>query len=252
MVWTSAAESMLTRWAEKAKYYQILHEQAAQKAETMDKTFGLPIVVIGVLCNSVGYVGNFMDLSEKTISMWMGATSVLLTLVVAVGRQVGYKQIYAESMFCANGFEKIALEIEEQLCRDPQDRSPCLDFVARLKTDMQTYSKKKIPDSVFQKYIKDVDTHFRSMGIDVAKYERKSVRIIAENPEAEKMLSTSQKVKTRPLEKSKITTDLERNSTKRSISNEDDLIDIENENDFTKKLYENMKTRSHAFASNMV
>lgn len=175
VLWTEEAEEMLHRWGEQAQYDKLLYEQAAQAARSRDQWFGIPLVVLGCIVTS----SVFMQLTtcEFYQHMISGGLALLFTILTAIGKVIGLNQEHSNFIETAKSYDDVVMDIQEQLSRPHTHRLPCSDFVATIKTALQKLKRApSVPSSVFRSYLKDVDRHLSSLGIQLTQRDDQLLR----------------------------------------------------------------------------
>jgi hypothetical protein len=166
-MWDDANEKLLQNWGHKAQYYRILNEQAAALYKRRERWFGIPLIILGSVTTSTLFVsfGTQQDIYVNVVS---AVLSMSFTLLTALGKFLNYSElthIYSDS---ANKYDALVMDIQEQLSIPRLSRQDPSTFSSQVKTTMRQLKQTiSVPSYVLQKYIDNVDRHFRQMGIDI-------------------------------------------------------------------------------------
>lgn len=166
-MWDDSNEKLLQNWGHKAQYYRVLNEQAAALYKRRERWFGIPLIILGSVTTSTLFVsfGTQQDVYVNGVSAVM---SMSFTLLTALGKFLNYSElthIYSDS---ANKYDALVMDIQEQLSIPRSARQDPSTFSSQVKTTMRQLKQTiSVPSYVLQKYIDNVDRHFRQMGIDI-------------------------------------------------------------------------------------
>jgi hypothetical protein len=164
-MWTREAENMLVKWAEVCHYKRALYEKAVAITASRDKWFGVPLTILGCITTSSMFLqANECDLRY---SICVGILSLTYTILTSLKGVVGYQVDAGDYRHAKSEYNKIVLNIEEQLTRPPVDRAQCVDFVANIKAAILELEDVKLPMAIYRKHIADVDRHLTAIGIEL-------------------------------------------------------------------------------------
>ena len=159
---------MLMKWGEMCQYKRSLYEKAVDICTARDRWFGVPMVILGCVTTSSLFFQADCDSDVPYQTIVTGTLSMTLTILTAIGNLIGVKQDAIEFAHVKTEYNRIILSIEEQLTRLPSQRANCIDFVSRIKSDILKLDQgSKLPASIYRKYVNDIDTHMKAVGIEM-------------------------------------------------------------------------------------
>jgi hypothetical protein len=257
-MWTVESENMLLLWGEKSQYYKLLYEQASLINIQRDKWFGVPLIILGCVVTSAAYMQlDSCGIYQRIIT---GSLALLFTIMTAIGKSLGVNEVGIQFYETAKSYDDVVMDIQEQLSRQRQDRLPMSDFVATIKVSLKKLKRAPvIPDAVLKNYVKDVDKHFKSLGIcvnDTTGVDRNDNKnLTRQNSKLKKYMHSSSKLKCQIPDVGTGPDDvlITINEIPEEVNSPPCItkINLDNDDAFGKNMYDAMSLRSKAYLSMM-
>lgn len=165
-MWVDETENLVVKWGSSVQYQQLIYEQAAAYYRRRDWWFGMPLTILGVVTTSTVIA---QSLEQSPVSNILGGIlSFSYTTLTAIGNFIGYKQVALKYEQASADASHIVLDIQEQMNRPRSKRDHAETFVHDLKTEIGKLKHiPRVPEHIFQRYIRDVDHHFSTIGIPI-------------------------------------------------------------------------------------
>ena len=178
MKWNRQTEHLLDRYRRDAHDQMLLFDKAGRAERKNAKWYTMMLVAIGSVTSSTSFIDFSDGCDTSTNRIVAGILAIVMTILVGFGRVLNYDATSEQMFSVAALYRDLELEIDEQMSRDPKDRQPPKDFMFKVKTTLKKIDQgPKLPDSVFEKYIKDFEKHVRDKGAALRKErEREIVR----------------------------------------------------------------------------
>jgi hypothetical protein len=162
--WTPESESLLKKWGTRAQFYQILYEQGERFYRQRDRWFGIPILVLGTITTSTIFIQ--LDGCNKIQHLVSGVLSFLFTLLSALGKFANYRELTFRCREAAQGYDRVSMDIQEQLTLPPADRVYVYQFTAGIKSRLHELKQAPVlPEKMLHQYLANIDNHFNTFGI---------------------------------------------------------------------------------------
>ncbi len=161
--WDQYTENLCRKWAEKAHEQSVLHSFACRHYTWWSRALGVPSVILNAVTTSTTFatLNQTEGTTAKVIRTLIGVALFISTGLIAANQFLRFSKQASYHASIVSQYEKMLLEIEEQLAYARFDRIPASKFVADLRRQTieirRLDSASPIPQSVRDKYYSQLD-----------------------------------------------------------------------------------------------
>lgn len=158
--WNDQHEELVKKWQERSEHYSKLHNMAGKQFSTLNSWLGLPTKLCLSLIASIEF-SQLTNVESAGWSFYFNGVVALLTLALETAQDyLGFAPRAAKHYSAANIYEKLAMNIEMELCNPREKRVNVRAFMRRAKQTLQDVKETApdIPTRILDGYLKDMET----------------------------------------------------------------------------------------------
>jgi hypothetical protein len=157
--WNENHEELVRKWQERSNHYSKLHNMAGKHFSTLNSWLGIPTKVCLSLIASIEF-SQLTSVESAGWSFYFNGVIALLTLALeTVQDYLGFAPRSAKHYSAANIYDKLAMNIEMELCNPREKRVNVRAFMRHAKETLQDVKETSpdIPTSILDEYLRDME-----------------------------------------------------------------------------------------------
>lgn len=157
--WNDDHETLLKKWKDRADHYGHLHSLAGKQFSKFNSWLGLPTKILLSAIASVEF-SQLSGISNSEWTFYFNGLIALAALALETAQDyLGLAPRASKHYTASNIYEKLAMNIEMEMCNPREKRVNVRAFLRKAKTTLQDLKETApdIPERILESYLKDLE-----------------------------------------------------------------------------------------------